>query len=88
MNRTLTTIHKGAATVVALLGLISTLSLGLYLALITFAYVVNRDAYYDMPMNARLTLLVMVMLIWVTVGSWNKSQKLERALDNGSNTFS
>ncbi len=78
MNRQLNKLHEGAAWLVTVLGLVSVISVGLYLALATFAYFVNRDAYYDLPVNGRLALLIMAMLVWITVGSWNKKQKLEK----------
>lgn len=78
MNRQLTRIHEGAAWLVTVVGIISILTVGLYLSLATFAYCVNREVYYDLPVNGRLALLIMVMLVWITAGSWNKKLKLEK----------
>lgn len=78
MSKLLNKMHQGAAWLVAVMGLISVFSVGMYLALATFAYFVNREVYYDLPVNGRLALLILAMLIWITVGSWNKKIKLEK----------
>lgn len=78
MNRQLNSLHQGAAWLVTVVGVVSTIMVGMYLALATFAFCVNREVYYTLPVNGRLTLLVLVILFWVTAGSWNKKLKLEK----------
>lgn len=78
MNRQLNSLHQGAAWLVTVIGIVSTITVGMYLALATFAFCVNREAYYALPVNGRLTLLILVILIWITAGSWNKKLKLEK----------
>lgn len=78
MNKVINRVHQGAAWFVTVTGIVCILTVGMYLALATFAYCVNREVYYDLPVNGRLALLVMAMLVWITAGSWNKKLKLEK----------
>lgn len=79
MSHPLNKVHQGAAWLVAVIGLLGIINVGIYTAFAAFAYFVNREAYYTLPVNGRLALLTLAILVWVTVGSWNKKIKLENA---------